>query len=215
MKTKFFFIVIIAALQLLFINPSKAQFDFIPDQTTGKPLTTARYENVSGTPFLIDSWLSGEVKLSNGNLVKPKALKFDAVENKLLFQQDNKTFEFFPKVAAFKLFVPNGARTFLLKDDNKGEYFELLSDGKVKLFKKTKKTVLERKGYNSATVEKVIDENIKYYLVANGKETEVKLTKKSFINALPLYKQEISKYNLDSSDLETAYIALVNSLEKK
>ena len=200
------------AIHVLAINLSKAQYEFIPDQTTGKPLTTARYENVTGTPFLIDAWLHGEVKLANGSIVKPKAIKYDAVEDKLLFQQDGKIFEFFPKVAVFKLYAPNQTRTFLINDKN-SQYFELLADGDIKLLKKTKKVVLERKGYNSATVEKVIDENIKYYIVANNNQSEVKLNRKALIKALPNYKTQIEIFPLSDGDQETEYINLIKSLK--
>jgi hypothetical protein len=199
-------------INVLAINLSKAQYEFIPDQTTGKPLTTARYENVTGTPFLIDAWLNGEVKLANGSVVKPKAIKYDAVEDKLLFQQDGKIFEFFPKVAVFKLYAPNQTRTFLINDKN-SQYFELLADGDIKLLKKTKKVVLERKGYNSATVEKVIDENIKYYIVANNNQSEVKLNRKALIKALPNYKTQIEIFPLSDEDQETEYINLIKSLK--
>ncbi|TKC03181.1 hypothetical protein [Pedobacter cryotolerans] len=200
------------AINAISINLSKAQYEFIPDQTTGKPLTTARYENVTGTPYLVDAWLNGEVKLANGSIVKPKAIKYDAVTDKLLFQQDGKIFEFFPRVAVFKLFAPNQTRTFLINDKN-DQYFELLTDGDIKLLKKTKKVVLERKGYNSATVEKVIDENIKYFILVNDKQSEVKLNKKALAKLLPNYKSQIDEYTISQGTEENDYINLIKSLE--
>lgn len=200
------------AINVLAINLSKAQFEFIPDQTTGKPLTTARYENITGTPYLIDAWLNGEVKLANGSIVKPKAIKYDAVTDKLLFQQDGKIFEFFPRVAVFKLFAQNQTRTFLINDKN-DQYFELLVDGHIKLLKKTKKVVLERKGYNSATVEKVIDENIKYFILVNDKQSEVKLNKKALAKLLPSYKSQIDDYTISEGNEENDYINLIKSLK--
>lgn len=207
------YLLLFIAIQVLAINVSKAQFEFIPDPTTGKPMTTARYENVTGTPYLIDAWLNGEVKLANGSIVKPKAIKYDAVENKLLFQQDDgKTFEFYPKVALFKLYAPNQTRTFLINDKN-DQYFELLADGAIKLLKKTKKVVLERKGYNSATVEKVIDENIKYFIVVDNRQSEVKLNKKALIKTLPNYKSQIDAFSVSDDDTEAEYINLIKTLK--
>jgi hypothetical protein len=204
----FLFIVI----NVLAINLSKAQYEFIPDQTTGKPLTTARYENITGTPYLIDVWLNGEVKLANGSIVKPKAIKYDAVEDKLLFQQGGKTFEFFPKVAVFKLFAQNQTRTFLINDKN-DQYFELLTDGNIKLLKKTKKIVLERKGYNSATVEKVIDENVKYFVLDGDKQSEIKLNKKALVKVLPNYKSQIDEFTISDGNEEDDFINLIKSLK--
>lgn len=191
---------------------SNAQYEFIPDQTTGKPLTVLRYENVIGSPYLIDQWLNGEVKLANGNIVKPKAIKYDVVQQKLLFLQDDKTFEFFPKVASFKLYTSTQTRTFLINDKN-DQYFELLVNGDIRLLKKITKVVLERKGYNSATVEKVIDENIKYLILDSDKQTEVKLTKKSFAKALPKYKSQIDAITISDGNEENDYINLIKSLK--
>lgn len=200
-----------ALINILTISLSKAQYEFIPDQTTGKPLTASRYENVTGTPYLIDAWLNGEVKLANGSIVKPKAIKYDVVDDKLLFQQDGKTFEFFPKVAMFKLYAQNQTRTFLINDKS-GQYFELLVDGDVKLLKKTKKVVLERKGYNSATIEKVIDENIKYFVLADDKQSEVKLDKKALAKALPNYKSQIDSFSVSNGGTESDYVNLIKAL---
>ena len=211
MKNKSSHIILLCvALNVFTINLTKAQFEFIPDPTTGKPLTTARYENVTGTPYLIDAWLNGEVKLANGSIVKPKAIKYDAVEDKLLFQEGGKIFEFFPKVAVFKLYAPSQTRTFLINDKN-GEYFELLVDGDIKLLKKTKKVVLERKGYNSATVEKVIDESIKYFILVNDKRSELKLNKKSLAKILPNYKSQIDAFA--KGDTEADFVNLIQSLK--
>lgn len=212
MRSKIYFIII---LQVLVAYQSKAQYDFLPDQTTGRPLTVSRYENVSGTPYLVDKWSNGEVRLANGSLVKPKAIKFDVVTNKLLFQQEDKVFEFFPRVAAFTLLLPDGKRTFLLKDSGKDGYFELLVDGNIQLLKKITKTVLERKGYNSAVMEKVIDENISYAIIEGGKQKEIKLTKKSLSAALPNHKTEIMSYSFNSDNLEKSFIDFVSSLNVK
>lgn len=207
---------LISALLFLGLNAS-AQHVFIPDQN-GKQLTDAKYENVTGTPYLIDKWVNGEVKLSDGKTVKPSALKFDLVTDKLLFQENGKTYEFSPKVAAFSLHTDNGTKTFLLKDQNSKEegYYELLTNGKIQFLKKTKKIVLERKGYNSATVEKTVDENTKYYVVSNGKEVEVKLNKKSLSEALPAFKEKINAFEITQTkkELENGYIAMVNNLNQ-
>ncbi|MFC3561227.1 hypothetical protein [Pedobacter jamesrossensis] len=193
MKTRKLFL--ISAL-CLFIHEVDAQYVFIPDQN-GRPLTDARYENLTGSPYFVDEWTNAEVKLADNNVIKPTEVRYDMVEDKLLFKQDNKVYEFSPKVAAFTLMTKIGNRTFLLKDDGNSEsgYYELLSNGKVKLLKKNKKVILETKGYNSANLEKTVDENKKYYVLYNGVEKEVKLNKNSFLNALPEFKDQINKYN--------------------
>ncbi len=214
-KSHYFFTLLVCIQVLSHVN-TNAQNQIVLDPITGKPLNDLKYEHVTGSPYLVDQWLNGEAKLTNGSVVKSKAIKYDLVENKLLFQQDNKVFEFFPKAVAFVLFAPEGKRTFLLlKENEKDGYFELLEDGKIKLLKKTRKKIVDRKGYNSAVVETTIEENVNYFLLEDGKQKEVKLTKKSLTSALPSYKESINTYRLDSSDLEKSFIKLIAILNNK
>lgn len=191
-----------------------AQYEFVPD-LSGKPLTDSKYVNLTGTPFFIDQWVSGDVKLADGKLVKPTELKYDMVEDKLLFKAEGKTFEFYPPVLSFKLNTADGVKTFVKKDQiaGNGSYFQLLNQGKVKLLKKNYKNILEVKGYNSATVEKTVDENKKYYVVNNDKTIEVKLNKKSFLEALPEFKDKISALDvkITKQNAEQVFIDLTNS----
>lgn len=56
---------------------------------------------------------------------------------------------------------------------------------------------MEVNGYNAATVEKIISKHKKYFIVFDNKEIEVKLNKKSFIAALPNFKDKIEAYFSD------------------
>ncbi|WP_231458504.1 hypothetical protein [Pedobacter sp. Leaf132] len=205
-------ITILTLLLGIFGYQAKAQYVFIPDQT-GKPLTDAKYENVTGSPYLVEEWTNAEVKLADNNMIKPAEVRYDMVSDKLLFRQENKVYEFFPKVAAFTLFTKSGKRTFLLKNgiNNDNGYYELLNNGKITLLKKVKKVVLEAKGYNSANVEKLIDESKKYYILNDGKEKEVKLNKNSLVSVLPNYKAQIDLYKGKLSN-EKDFLELITSL---
>lgn len=194
MKSKRLFFILFLLFLMKNVS-SYAQYEFIPDNT-GKPLLTNKYENITGSPFFSDQWLKGEVKLANGNILKMEALKYDLVKDRLLFKAKDKEYEFFPLCVAFNLNTPNGTKTFLLKEtkENSAGYYELLTDGKIPFLKKQKKFVLEPKGYNSATVEKVIEEKKSYYLLVDDIEKPVKLTKNSFLEVLSQYKSIIEDY---------------------
>lgn len=215
MAKLYYFFTILISIQVLSSVNTNAQNQVVLDPVTGKPLTDLKYEQVIGSPYLVDQWLNGEVKLANGSIVKAKAVKYNILENRLLFQQDNKVFEFFPQAVAFVLFAPEGKRTFLFRENEKDGYFELLEDGKIQLLKKTKKKIQDRKDYNSAVVETTIAENVNYFLMVDGKQKEVKLTKKSIRSALPNYKEYINTHNLDPSDVEKSFIKLIAILNKK
>lgn len=185
-------------LFLLFAaNNLSAQYQFVADEK-GKLLTDKRYENVEGSAYLFSDWKPGEVITNEKKLVQNLSLKYDQVTDNLLFQANGASYEFIPKVASFIIKSGGISRKFIyLTQETRASangYFEVLVDGKFKLFKKTKKTVLEAKGYNSANVNKVIDENKKYYYAENGKFKELKINKKAIENTFAAYKSEIDAY---------------------
>jgi hypothetical protein len=94
--------------------------------------------------------------------------------------------------------------------------FSGLSKANLQFLKKTTKTILEAKGYNSATLEKVVNENKKYFINFMGSTTEVKLNKKSFLSVLPLFKDKIESYFLDTSKKinEQNFVELVTYLNR-
>lgn len=202
---------LLTSLILFCANQAVAQYEFIPDMT-GKSITDAKYVDLTGTPYFIDQWVAGEVKLADGKIVKPAELKFDMVEDKLLFRADNKTFAFTPPVLSFKLFTPSGEKYFLRRNDD-GSYLQVLNTGNAKLLKKNRKSILEAKGYNSANVNKTVDENKKYFVVYKGKETEVKLTKKSFLEKFPEHATQINAFDfkLSKQNIEDGYGKLVDT----
>lgn len=205
---------ILISIISLFCLSANAQYVFVLDQT-GKPVTENKYENLTGSPYLTDNWTSGEIKLADGKTVKHDKLKYNQVEDELYFYQDDKVYEFTPKVIAFTLLTPNGNKTFLLKDKDAkiSGYFEVLSEGKISLLKKTRKIIIEAKGYNSATKESKVDENKKYYLISTGVEKEVKLSKNDFLEALPEFKASIENYfKAKKKNTEETFIGLVTEL---
>ena len=191
-----------------------AQYQFVPDMT-GKQLTDSKYVDLTGTPYFIDEWLNGDVKLSDGKIIKASEIKYDMVEDKLLFKAEGKTFEFSPPVLSFTLHTKDGAKTFLKKDKSGSVagYYQVINEGKVKLLKKTRKSILEVKGYNSANVNKTVDENKKYFVVGNGKDVEVKLTKSSFLETFPEYKSQIESFDFKSNkkNIESVFARLVDT----
>ncbi len=197
MKLNFKIVSAILFCSLFAAKSLSAQYQFVADEK-GRVLTDKRYENVEGSAYLFPDWKTGEVITNEKKLVQNLSLKYDQVTDNLLFQANGASYEFIPKVASFIIKSGGISRKFIYLTQETGAsakgYFEVLVDGKFQLFKKTKKTVLEAKGYNSANVNKVIDENKKYYYAENGKFKELKINKKAIENTFAAYKPEIDAY---------------------
>ncbi|KEQ31789.1 hypothetical protein N180_12030 [Pedobacter antarcticus 4BY] len=187
---------IAVSLLLLFKN-AHAQHVFLSDNY-GKPVVEHKYENLNGSTYLFDNWEPGIVKLGNGSVLKDIELKFDMVNEVVLFKGKNgETLRFVEDVKEFTFLTPQNHKIFrsgfgLVKGATGDTYYEILFDGTIKLLKRTKKLIIESKGYNSATVNKNVDSLVKYYYVnENGKIEEFKTAKKPIISLLSSRAKEI------------------------
>lgn len=201
----------------------KAQF---LHDVNGVPLTTSKYEDVTGTPYLVDTWLPGTVKFANGVSYKNNLfLKYNIKDDELYFEgKNNEPLLFIDSVTEFAITNPpgvihhyrNGYKAIGGYSDK--SFFEVLADGSVQLLKKTNKTILESKAYNSPTTERSFVEVSQYYLVRFGTFTPVKRDKKSILAALNDKQPALEKYikdnglNVKNDDDLSKLIIYYNSL---
>jgi hypothetical protein len=198
---------------------------YLLNDITGAPVTVFNYEDVHGTPFLIDGWSAGTIKLSNGNTYKDNLfLKYDIKDDILYFKgTKDETLTFVDPVVEFAIVVNQNEQHYkngynFTKEYSDKSFFEVLADGAVQLLKKTKKVILESKLYNSATTDKSFNDVNEYYIVSSGKVTLIKKDKKSVFTALGNKQSELENYiktnNLNiKNDKDLAkVIAFYNSL---
>lgn len=173
----------------------------------GVPITTSKYEDVTGSPFLIDSWSPGTVKFTSGVSYKDKLfLKYNVKDDELYFRGKNEEpLLFVDSVAEFVIGDPSGANRHFrngyksIDGYSNKSFFEVLADGSVQLLKKTKKTILESKAYNSPTTERNFVEVNQYYLLKSGKSIPVKKDKKSVLAVLNDKEPALEKYIEDNN----------------
>jgi len=172
----------------------------------GKPILTKDYTDVVGSPYLVQDWSTGIVKLDNGQTYKDVSLKYNLMEDEVYFKSEKggEPLSFADPVSEF---------TITYKDNETGEthtnyyrkgfngisrttpnsYFEVLSDGTVQLIKKKSVGIVVSQEWNSATKVKNFKDDTKYYLVKNGQATQVKKDKKILENFSDK-KQQMENY---------------------
>ncbi|WP_337042970.1 hypothetical protein [Emticicia sp. 17c] len=188
----------------LFFACLTTQAQYMQD-VNGKPLLSAKYVDVVGSPYLFETWNKGDVVLSDGTTYKELDLKYNQVDGIVFFKGKNgEDLGFTLPVKSFKLYPNNALMSFVLapeiKDGSSDPYFELLSDGKkVKFLKKVSKAVRESKSYGSASATKIFAENLNYYLLkADGTPLKVKKDKKGILGALSDKSAELEQYIKDN-----------------
>jgi hypothetical protein len=182
-------------LLLLLINGiSKAQF---LQDVQGRPIFESKHVDVVGTPFLNENWVSGTIVLQNGLIYKDILLKYSEYDDELFFKnlKDNSMMSFVQPVKSFELLgkkYENGLPA--IDNFTQQSFYELITDGKVKLLFKTYKTILESKPYNSATTEKKFQDYKAYYILRDDKINRFKPSKKDVLETFKDKNLEIDAF---------------------
>lgn len=176
---------------------------FILHDVNGRPIRKGIYENVIGSPYFSDEWSKGDITLANGNTYEGVMIKFDLIENVLLFQnKEGEPMELVHPVHTFS--IKGGQVVFRngfppVDNFSSNAFFQVLIDDDVKLLKKTDKVIREEKAYGTATITKKIIENTNYYVVNGNQITKVK-NFKTLSGVLP-GKEEVLKNYIDEKRL--------------
>lgn len=175
---------------------SKAQGVTVSVDYTDINVAGLYHSAVSGSPYLSESWEKGIVKLQNGAAYSGILLKYDQLHNQLIFMNTdiNKTQTFTLPVLEFvigykvadnyrieKKYI-NGST---LNGAESSFFYELLTDGKYKLFKRVTKSIVEERSDNSILKTKQIKEKVSYYISSPTSFTLIKkMDKKSILSML-------------------------------
>jgi hypothetical protein len=193
----------------------------------GTPVLEKKRTDVEGTELLYPDWTVGTVTTKEGKTYRGIKLKYNLLEDRLYFLADNGvTMLFNTPVASFtigdsasmskaKTFRNGFPATGNLKAD---AYFEVLASGKITLLKKTGKSIMETKEYNSPVVKKEIMDNVQYFIFSDNMLTPVKKDQ-SFI--VQILKEKIpgietylksTKLNLKKEEDLISLVAYSNTL---
>lgn len=198
-------------LLLMLGNTIYAQEFFRLKESIGMPLRSRNYVDAKGTPYYINDWSAGEIKQADGKIYKNMKLKYDQLEDDIIFKDTNgEELGFAMPVVEFKLnysadglqktsLFRNGFAPF--KGSSEKNYYEILYDGRIKLAKKNVKRIEQYREYNSAITTKSVIERIKYYTTKDNVLTEFKRDTKSvqqlFGDKSVAILEYINKNNLD------------------
>jgi hypothetical protein len=180
-----------------------AQFTVQPyGDMQGTPLREIKYENVSGTPYFLDFWSKGKVTTKSGKNFADMPLKYDIMNDKLIFQGAGGNMMYFVEpVSSFEITDADLSNHYKFTNGlpvtdglNAASFFQIIASGKISLFKRVYKKITESKDYGSATVNKSFDNYSVYYVLQNGSLSKISINKKSLIGLLPNKEKEITDY---------------------
>lgn len=160
---------------------------------------TAAESDVLGSPYLVDDWAKGNVKFKDNSFARNGDLRYDVLEDVLVVKgTDGNENVFDAPVDEFTLNILGKERLFKTgftgdKGITEKTYFEVIYNGKHKFLKRTTKTLIESRAYNSASVTKKLEDAIIYYIA--GPDNKVRVVKRNEKAILDVLKNpQLNKY---------------------
>ena len=153
--------------------------------------------------YLYPDWHKGYVKFSDDKISRSLDLMYDLTNDRVIFKSpDNKAQTFKLFVKEFALINPAGDNSLLTKTYRNGfkeidgnqstSFYEILSDGKVKLLKKIQfKKVEEIEVGSIYRTKKLVPVDL-YFVISNGEIKKVK--KKQIVSVLDPKKLDLNLY---------------------
>lgn len=161
-------------------------------------LREKKYEEIDGSPYLYNSWLTGSLIDKEGKVLPDLLMKYDSYKEKLEVNQNGQVLEITTTV--YQAFIINeidnlsnavNQHKFLIEHAFPGlknpSFLELLVDGRYQLLKKHTTHFLQENvtSYGSTVVVKRFQLKNSYYIRDPNRVVEVKLSKGSILENFP------------------------------
>ncbi|MCZ4225182.1 hypothetical protein [Pedobacter rhodius] len=175
---------------LIFVSfGAQAQYEVLPfGDVQRTPIKEIKYTDVTGSPYLYDFWVKGKVTLQNGKKYITDSLKYNVIDEKLIFKNNDGSLMYFAEpVKEFELYgtEPNPVHFInglpAINGLNSNSYYQVIATGKIGLLKKVSKNITELKQYGSAVTNKAFNTTYSYYSFQNGTLTKITPNKKTII----------------------------------
>ncbi|SDM80512.1 hypothetical protein [Siphonobacter aquaeclarae] len=165
---------------------------FGPNKIEGSnQIAVGGYTQYENQPYVSEQWGQGFLRSTNGKWYLSDALNYNAYTGKPEFREGEKVYQSRFEVTAFVLGDTLSGKKYragfpAVDQQTPASFYEVLSDGSVKLVRYVKASLMDVTSFNSATKQKRFDFNESYYVVRpDQKIIRVKKDKKSLLEALP------------------------------
>ena len=197
-------ILVLFAITLVLVSKISGQAMVLHDPVTSRTFNTSRYSEIKGTPFFNEDWLPGTATSPRG-IFKNLKLKLDAYSNTVYCNKDDEAYEFEDEITGFTLVKAGDTLVFrkgLTGSNLKPvQYVQVLSEGKVSLYRSDVKMISEMSEINAGMVKTFMN-STRYYIVKDGKTELVKLNKSDIMKFLEDKEDQVKEY-IDKNKIGT------------
>jgi hypothetical protein len=183
-----------------------AQAQFMYD-INGRVVNEVQYTDVEGSPYLLDNWYTGSVKMTEGKVYDGIKMRYDAYKDELEYEKDGKFYRLGPEIVEFS--IPSGDALYNFRrgfpaagNQTDRSFYQLLHDGTTKLLKRHEMKMREERAYNSATNTKRFDLNEKLYILKQGKMYPIKKNDKKALLKILSDERNLMEYAIKEQQLD-------------
>lgn len=172
------------AVLFLICHISYGQVAISNDGIGGTPLSGQAYIDIKGSPYLEEDFRKGDVIMASGRKFENMDIKYDILVKKVVFvdARDGESKFFDAPVVSFSFKLGESSRYFYRSVD--GNFYELLNNGKVPLWKGVAKSIIEDRPYGTTKAQKIINTNTYYYTGEIAAPKKLKADKKNVVELL-------------------------------
>jgi hypothetical protein len=184
---------------------------------------------IEGSPYFSANWSKGTITLSNKKKYERISVKLNLHTDDVLFiAEDTKNEMIALKGSVLEIEVSDPEKNDKLvlfrsgypsvQSNSQKTYYNVLVDGRVSLLKQIKKTIIEEKPFNSASVIQKYKTEKFYFLFVNNSMALLKKKKDDLLNLLSAQKEKVdafintNKLNVKSDDDLVRIVEFYNSL---
>ncbi|MEI9944885.1 MAG: hypothetical protein WDN26_11770 [Chitinophagaceae bacterium] len=162
----------------------------------------AKYEKVAhGSPYFSDSWMPGEVQMSEGTIQNDMQIRLDLLEGAVLYMDHGQNMTVTTPLRSVSIKDPVTDKTYTFHNSAFYQFpenmatgwYQLLVDGKARLYKRIEKKLTEETVFNSAATEEQISTSDQYFIVLDSDYTRIKKVK-DIPDLLKSKKEEVKAY---------------------
>lgn len=188
--------------------------------TGGFPLNSAKYIKIaSGSPYLSEKWMRGALATADSVEYGNLRLKLDLLDNSVIYLND-KNEEMICSTPVSKITMRDSAsgKTYYFISgssipgaESVNTWYEVLTSGKVTLYKQHFKDIYETKPYGSSVTEQNIRSSERYFVQVGNSFSRIKKPK-DIVDLVPDKKKQVSDFINNqklSGKKETDYIQTV------
>jgi hypothetical protein len=194
---------IFIVISILFAVQAYTQ-DILQDPYSKKTFNSQKYSDIKGSAFLNENWITGSAITEKGTYENLQ-LKFDVYDNTLLFSSGEESFEFKYRIMGFTLkpVIADSSTYMVFKKGISGngikpdQFVQVLSEGKVSLFKVPVKVLNEISEINKGIIKTFVTQT-RYYVMKDNSLSLTKFNKTEVEEALKDNLEKIRMYINDN-----------------